>query len=476
MDYNFDKQQLIDDVSKVLKYSQGFNEDLTGVPDIIEKWLRNKAFFIEHMNGNLIYQTDEMVSFELDDKAKKDKMDRFADFVEEHYENWSLCNFIHTLTTEDFYKNRTSREYVVNMAETTIPKNFKVVKAFKFFVDDPDLLKQVQSEASRIIQENIVSGYLCFSVHPLDYLSLSENVHNWRSCHALDGDYRTGNLNYLVDDTTVVCYLRAEKQAVLPHFPEDVLWNSKKWRTLFFFSNDKTMLFAGRQYPFTANKGIDLIKDNILPVLRLGEWTSWKDTCINSYKDTLSDQRFTFNKMIPVGNTLKEFTEVVTDGYDTFHFNDLLRSSCYFPIWAYRKQSRYFWNPDNSGCSDKHTQFTIGAACACPICSHGTVSFPNIMLCQECANEYDYENEDYYECEICGTMTYYDDMHDLEFSGARVCPNCYRTETARCQECGIHDLTDVVKYHEGDSRCLCPECWELAKEEEKPKQNSRLYF
>ena len=28
-----------------------------------------------------------------------------------------------------------------------------------------------------------------------DYLSLSENAFNWRSCHALDGEYRAGNLS-----------------------------------------------------------------------------------------------------------------------------------------------------------------------------------------------------------------------------------------------------------------------------------------
>ena len=476
MEYNFDIKQIEEDVKKVLECSQGFSSKLLGVPNILDKWLKNKEYFINHMGGNLIYQTEGIVSFELDDNAKRDKMNRFADLIEEHYENWGLCNFIHELSTEDFYKNRTSQEYVINMVDVTVPKNFKVVKAFKFFVDNKDVLKQLQSEASRIIQENVISGYLCFSVHPLDYLSSSENIHNWRSCHALDGDYRTGNLNYMVDDATVVCYLRAEKQAVLPHFPEDVLWNSKKWRTLFFFSNDKTMMFAGRQYPFTANKGIDIVKDKVLPALKMGEWTGWKSTCLSSYKDSLSGQNFNFTKMIPVGNTLKEFTEVVSDGYNTFHFDDLLRSTYYSPIWSYKKSSRLFWNPENTGCSDRNTAFTIGESCPCPCCSYGYISFPNIMLCPSCAGEYNYDNEDYFECEVCGSMTYYDDMYDLEYSGTRVCPNCYRTATARCQECGVQDLTDVVKYHEGDSRCLCPECWELSKEEQEPKASSKLYF
>ena len=42
-----------------------------------------------------------------------------------------------------------------------------------------------------------MEGYLYLSIHPLDYLSISETNHGWRSCHALDGEYRNGNLSYL---------------------------------------------------------------------------------------------------------------------------------------------------------------------------------------------------------------------------------------------------------------------------------------
>lgn len=478
MEYQFDIAKLEEDVTKVLQYSQGLHGvELYGVKEMLQKWLASKKLFIEHMDGKLIYQTEEPLSFELDEKAKLDKKERFADFIEEHYENWALSNFIHCLPIEDFYNNKTSTEYRNKFEESIIvPANFKVVKAFKFFIDNEDLLKQVQSEASRIIQENVISGYLCFSVHPLDYLSISENIHNWRSCHALDGDYRSGNLNYMLDSSTVVCYLRADKQAVLPHFPEDVLWNSKKWRVLFFFSNDTTMVFAGRQYPFVANKGIDIIKDKILPVLRFGNWTSWHSTRINSYKDKLSGEEFFFERMIPVGTTLKDFKNVVVNGRDTYQFNDLLLSSFYTPMWAYRKRSSsyYLWDAGGgTGCSDENTFFVIGEACPCPVCDCKNVSFPSVMLCRDCAEEYNQCCEDYYECELCGTMVFSDDMYDLEYSGLRVCQHCYDNETYRCQECGNRDVPDVIKHHNGDARCLCPTCWE---DSQRPKRSSKLYF
>ena len=465
MEQKFDLKQITADVKKVLRYSQDmFGEELPGVDNIMSDWLENKQFFIEHMGGKLIYQLDKPVSFELDTKAKKEKLDRFAEEVASHYENWNLSDFLFHIDLDDFYNNRTSHEYKTEI-DVTIPSNFKVVKAFKFFVHNDDILKRLQSEASRIIQENVISGYLCFSVHPLDYLSLSENVHNWRSCHALDGEYRSGNLNYMVDDTTVICYLRAEKQAVLPHFPEEVLWNSKKWRVLLFFANDKTMVFAGRQYPFTANVGIDLIRTDVLPALCLGSWTKWVKTSIRTMKDEKTGIEFLFTKMIPVGNELVPFIEVVRDGADTYQFDDLLRSTIYSPMWSYRKKTNY-WDTEGTGCSDaKLTKVIVGKACSCPSCGRNIISYTNLMCCPTCATTHGFDDSDYYECEICGSMTFCDDMYDLEYSGMRVCPDCYRRETARCQECGIHDMPNLVKYHDGDTRCLCPSCWENAQQQ-----------
>ena len=88
----------------------------------------------------------------------------------------------------------------------------KLVRAFKFFETDKELLNEIQSVASMIIQEDKIEGTLCLSVHPLDFISSSENTHNWRSCHALDGEYRAGNLSYMLDKTTVMCYLNSIKE------------------------------------------------------------------------------------------------------------------------------------------------------------------------------------------------------------------------------------------------------------------------
>ena len=57
MEYNFDRNKLIADVSRVIQYSQNLNPEVefNGVPAMIDEWFRNKQLFIDHMEGNLIY-------------------------------------------------------------------------------------------------------------------------------------------------------------------------------------------------------------------------------------------------------------------------------------------------------------------------------------------------------------------------------------------------------------------------------------
>ena len=116
-------------------------------------------------------------------------------------------------------------------------------------------------------------------MHPLDFLSLSENNSNWRSCHALDGDYRAGNLNYMADDVTIVAYIKSSSgDEKLREFPKSVPWNNKKWRALLFINED--VCYLGRQYPFAA-AGVEDLLEKVLHELKLApedsQWTTWTE-------------------------------------------------------------------------------------------------------------------------------------------------------------------------------------------------------
>ena len=80
------------------------------------------------------------------------------------------------------------------------------------------------------------------------------------------------------------------------------------------------------------------------------------------------------------------------------------------------------------------------------------------MTCLDCSNEYHIREEEQ-ECEICGNMTPVSDLYFLHFSEIFVCQHCYEHELYQCDICGISDVGSIIKYHEYDNQCLCPDCW-----------------
>ena len=192
---NIDLTKIKEDFTKVIQDSQNIIDPQLDY--YFDTWQRNKEYFYNSFGKKLIYEVPETVDFTLTDKMKSlRKEDFLGNFYQKFYyqnnptlgiETHKLFKFLKEIAIEEFYQNRLNRNY--NQYKEEIVSNMKVIKSFKFFVKDKELLHRIQDLASQYIQEEKISGKLCFSIHPLDFLSLSENTHNWRSCHALDGEY-----------------------------------------------------------------------------------------------------------------------------------------------------------------------------------------------------------------------------------------------------------------------------------------------
>ena len=420
------------------------------------------------MGGKLIYTYPEKVSFPLSSADKESKLSQFINFIDEFYgdDYFKLSRFLMSLDTEEFFQNKTNRERYIGII--TIPKDIKVLKSFKFFVEDKQILRQLQDAASRIIQENTISGYMCFSVHPLDYLSISENNHNWRSCHALDGDYRGGNLSYMMDDTTVICYLKGDKEEVLPRFPEDVLWNSKKWRVLLYFSQDKTMMFAGRSYPFSFEGDIDFIRREILPLVKLGFWSKWQNSKISRINLDNNDTMFFGESMYPVGNNLVSITNLIKNKCGALQYNDLYYSHVYTaPYYSYYEHQNSDEFPlfgTNTRHTTKDTRFNIGEAPICVRCGEKIITSTDSFLCESCADDLNFDTyDDLYECACCGKKEPIEELRFTHISDVGICADCYNFhkeefEIVDCKTCFNFDFKNVMIYDEDHRGYVCPQC------------------
>lgn len=74
-----------------------------------------------------------------------------------------------------------------------------------------DLIDKTQTAYSMFLQKFNGKGKAVISIHPIDYLTMSENTSGWRSCHALDGEYRAGTLAYMMDTTSTIAYVTNSK-------------------------------------------------------------------------------------------------------------------------------------------------------------------------------------------------------------------------------------------------------------------------
>lgn len=458
-------EKIKNDVKRVIEYSQNFSPNV----DALMKnwWDAKKDICREYFHGELIREIPEPVQFEL---CTRTKLEKIGDFIDRMYlltRSEEFADFLNkTCTAESFFTNSLQEDYVKKDGKV-IQAGTKYVKSFKFFIDNGDLLAEIQNAASAIIQSNCVKGKLCFSIHPLDYLSISENNFNWRSCHALDGEFRAGNLSYMCDKSTIICYLKSEEDTRLARFPSDLPWNNKKWRCLLFLSDNHNAMFAGRQYPFFADEALETIREPLLDLLNVeapspwyGErWSHWHDDEIGDgfeYREHsdhdgcwLGDFRF-----YVLDNNIYRSTQLITDAKGSRHYNDLLNSSCYRPYYMFAK-SPY------SGPKDIH--FSIGSAVDCLMCGDGYIASIDTMMCPNCECEYgDSENEDYAHCDCCGARFWSGDgtwVDDDWF----VCPSCYDRECFVCEEC------DEVFYnsekHFVNGKFVCERCLQEIEEE-----------
>ena len=425
-------------------------------------WLEAKRDFIEAMNGELIYESPKKISFELDRKERNIRVDDFIAALENRWDNYELAKFVEDMR-DGFFSNVVIHDYIFE--DNKIPKGMKLVKAFKFFEKDKCALTDIQNYASRIIQEDKIEGKLCISVHPLDFLSVSENTYNWRSCHALDGEYRSGNLSYMVDKSTVICYLKSDKDEILPNFP--FKWNSKKWRVLLYFSNDWNMLMAGRQYPFATDIGMNYILTNLLKESGLSRnscWTNWHDEHLKRIAFGEEEGYFHLNHLyFPMGNELIKLEDLVTDMPGSMQFNDLLRSSCYTPMYAFRHYGNNYnkWYSNECGESKfNHTRFFIGGAVPCVRCGEHELAISESMQCVQCEEAYGtLESDDFGYCSCCGRYIYLDNAHWIDDDNV-LCDQCYDNETSVCQHCGRHIFNDELIFNRELEEYICKDCQE----------------
>lgn len=172
-----------------------------------------------------------------------------------YHDNALEFNYLHSLFTSSvFAANRIPFTYEFPTLGIKVQEGQKLMRVLKQLADlagveDFEFLRQ---DHSRILQKGKIEGELCLSIHPLDYITMSDNSNNWSSCMnwMYEGEFRLGTVEMMNSPYVVVAYLRSPDEEISwTSRGETYHHNSKTWRTLLIVDPDRAIISV-KAYPY----------------------------------------------------------------------------------------------------------------------------------------------------------------------------------------------------------------------------------
>ena len=294
----------------LLNISASLGEDMRYIVDnsMVDKylnlWANAKYEFYLLFGRNLTMEQN--IEFEISEKEMRIlKEDLCREFPK-------YGVYVSNMPTEYFISNEMSSSYL--SSDFYYGKQFfsgrgmKLSKFYSQFLQDSNF----DIALSKVMQNKKVEGTIFLSIDPYDYLTSSINQHDWKSCHRItNGEWGTGSVSYLLDDTTIVSY-RAKKDAVYEYnyWGFKFKGNSKLHRQLVYFDKDSCSIIFGRQYPndnAEISKAVRyLLEDAVATYLNVeNEWKVFNnkysgefvDICELHYSDVHNDFDFKFARL-----------------------------------------------------------------------------------------------------------------------------------------------------------------------------------
>lgn len=404
-----DRLITIADAENILRFWSANKLPLYSLLDnklIISKEVRiakDKAVIEHEINDRLRSHSDHAHPFlnNFEDALRGKKL--FAEEPEQPYREdyWTIQNWL--LSTEALYNNRVNRSNYDTRDTVIFPSGHTVkitdgtrpLRILKKFADEFNIegFEDFRLEHSRILNDKFMTGKLCLSIHPLDYITMSDNANNWTSCMSWKhgGAYRSGTVEMMNSPYVVVAYLSSDS-TTMPI--GNNTWNSKKWRELFIVHEDCICGIKGYPYASYTLEGMCM------------DWIA--ELAEKNYGWKYNEDILTYD-----GDTDRSIC------FETYQmYND---TQCNLCSIRYRKG----WDIEST--NTKYINYS--GETVCMVC--GTHYWADIeedydmLVCDYCSP--------YTYCDECGFRTYKDSL--VEHDGIMYCENCVENFPV-CPGCG----------------------------------------
>jgi len=498
--FNLINELPAEDKQKIEKYISlyGTKHNFIGLDAWLTDWAKNKIKLYKLLGNSFIYKIP--YQYEKDEKEldkqmcsliqNDDFISEFRAWVGNHYHEYedftgneaqALLDIAHrnALVRDKipfafkYRREGAAREIQLQAGMKPMRAFSKILDYFKNEKEIQDLFPKYEKfrlKHSMILNDKIVKGNLVISIHPLDFMTMSDNASDWQSCMSWrdNGCYHVGTIEMMNSNNVVCCYLESKEPFYFnmkrknDEKDESCIWANKKWRQLCYITKD--IIVSGKPYPYP---NIDLSKFIISTLRGLA-----KDNLHWFY--SFGPERYLDMKHINSAQSMDRVRRFI-QRKDTFKHNIIFDTKGMYNDMLNDNGTEY-WCVRNKVDHNKIISYSGKAPCLCcgaPIIRRDWDSdnyynerYTNTgsAICEDCM-------ERNFNCNSCGTqsptLTYYS-YEDRDGNVEKICEECWNRKVFKCPCCGKPMVVD------GD--WVIPSVFVAVKDKITPAEVKRRYF
>ena len=425
-------KEYLKDVENFIGEQDYWNPNLINLEKLFEPYEAAKAKYLKPLFGDkLIVSKEIAVSDEeylFDEMGKLCRDSELIAAIErlEPSYSFSLRELVKNKSTVKYrFRHSSKPNTTLQFAEGT-----KIMKIISKVIDTfPEALpanakeefEEFRLKHSRILNRKERTDTLYLSIHPLDYITMSDNEENWSSCMSWfeEGDYHCGTVEMMNSPNVIVAYFSSNKH-------DYYSWNSKIWRKLYIVTEDYCVGIKG--YPYQI-ESIDKEVFNFIAELRSGHYAT-------NQIDIVS-KGITQNLRNKDEQPLCMSWEASGHMYNDFNGNP--RPIMYSEAFINRIE--------NSEITNKNTEYC--GVTSCMYCGRIGDSHEDFVADSHACNDCDGR----VKCCMCGEIMFGGDHYFTGEDGNVLCYDCWHNEYSDYISC-CHDCNGVQEYKYVDSQFL----------------------
>ena len=386
------------------------------VPYVLRLWDANKQGFLYDLLGKKLSVSKE-IEIDRDKQVEEEfkqllplnnTLSRFANnlldliddndcmlraVVESCFEPKALAN-----------NSYTGGKYTIPLGEKSFRtesgmKVMKILAKVADFYNIKEQFEEFRQFHSMVTNTKMFKGKLTLSIHPLDYITMSDNGSDWSSCMSWTegGCYRQGTVEMMNSECVLVAFLESEDQFRI----HGGIWNNKKWRTLVVCNSD--LIASIKAYPYQSDTLTTEVMDFIKELAQENLHINFKENLSYEYGpySNINLEQYGANPIRLCFYTNNMYNDF---GCVDYHFVSL--SEDYINKIKDKHITR-----DEINYSGETECMWCGAVCE--------VVETGDLVCEDCNG--------YITCDHCGDRTDYDELSEVD--GEMICDYCRENET-----------------------------------------------